>query len=108
MSKQIPQWQLHQILVAFLFDWSIKCITAAIKLYLSTIYQIQLNLDLYGEAYPPYNLKIGRLRAIDKVYEKALIAYLEDRLTAFLNKMAWFLWDDYDIIVSFLLIWRTL
>ena len=59
MPKRIPQWQLHQVLIAFLFNWTVKCITAAIKLHLSTIYHIQLNLDLYREPYPPPNLKIG-------------------------------------------------
>ena len=60
MLKRIPKWQIHQILVAFLFDWTVKCIAAATKLHLSTIYRIRLNLDLYGEPYPPANLKIGR------------------------------------------------
>jgi hypothetical protein len=70
MPKRIPQWQLHQILVAFLFDWTVKYIAAATKLYISTIYRIQLNLDLYGEAYSPANLSIGRPRVIDKAYER--------------------------------------
>ena len=59
MSKRLPKWQLHQILVAFLFDWTVKCIAAATKLHLSTIYRIQLNLDLYGEPYPPLILRLG-------------------------------------------------
>src|SRR6266581_8943130 len=59
MPKRIPQWQLHQVLIAFLFDWTVKYIAAAIKLHLSTIYRIQLNLDLYGEPYPPLILRLG-------------------------------------------------
>jgi hypothetical protein len=70
MPKRIPKWQLHQILVAFLFDWTVKCIAAATKLHLSTIYRIQLNLDLYREPYPPPNLKIGRLSNIQAEYEQ--------------------------------------
>ena len=70
MSKRLPKWQLHQILVAFLFDWTVKYIAAAIKLHLLTIYRIQLNLDLYGEPYPPPNLKIGRPSNIPKEYEQ--------------------------------------
>ena len=70
MPKRIPKWQLHQILVAFLFNWTVKYIAAAIKLHFLTIYRIQLNLDLYRELYPPPNLKIGRLSNIQAEYER--------------------------------------
>jgi hypothetical protein len=70
MSNRLPKWQLHQILIAFLFDWTVKYIAAATKLHLLTIYRIQLNLDLYREPYPPPNLKIRRLSNIPKEYKQ--------------------------------------
>ena len=33
---------------------------------------------------------------------------MEDRPTAYLDEMAWFLWDDCDIVVSISSIWRAL
>ena len=70
MSKRLPKWRLHQILIAFLFNWTVKYIAAATKLHLLTIYRIQLNLDLYRELYPPLNLNIGQLSNILKEYKQ--------------------------------------
>ena len=34
--------------------------------------------------------------------------FLADRLTAFLDEMAWFLYDEFSLAINLLTIWKTL
>ena len=56
---------------------------------------------------PPENLS-GRPRVISDALQEELLIYLDSRPMAYLDEMAWFLWDEYELAVDESTIWRCL
>ena len=61
----------------------------------------------YGEVTKPGGAH-GRPLLLQEEHQSTLLLYLEDRPTAYLDEMAWFLFDEYDIICSEMTVWRNL
>lgn len=108
MGSRLPSYRIWQICVALYYGWAVEWIVAATQVHRATIYRIRTSLDVWGTPYPPSLAKIGRPRLLTALHEKALLAFLTDRPTAFLDEMAWFLYDEFSIVVGLSTIWKTL
>ena len=77
-----------------------KFIEEATRLSGRQIRRIRSNWEHYGEVVRP-RISIGhRPRALSQYHYKQLLVYLEQRPTAYLDEMCWFLFDEFDISVS--------
>lgn len=89
-------------------NWPPYRIAQDLKISRKTVYRRQLCWDLFGEPYPPQGVVIGRPRILTREAEERLMLYLEDRPTAYLDEMLWYLWDDLGVWCDLSTIWRTL
>ena len=75
---------------------------------LRTLQRMRRSWRTYREVYIPSENRGGRPRALHQVYEEELLAYLEQRPMAYLDEMAFFLLDEFDVQVDEATIWRAL
>ena len=64
---------------------------------LRTLQRMRRSWRIYREVYIPSENRGGRLRALHQVYEEELLTYLEQRPMAYLDEMAFFLLDEFDV-----------
>jgi hypothetical protein len=69
----------------------------------------RLNWGLFGAPLPPKGgIRVGRERACTMEQELALIEWLNTKPTAYLDEMAWFLFDCYGVRPPRSSVWRIL
>lgn len=61
--------------------------------------KMRRNWEMFGEVVKP-KLGAGRPKKICQLHNQALLEYLEERPTVYRDEMAWFLWDEFDLIVD--------
>jgi hypothetical protein len=64
MPARLPDDVIFRIQLRLECGESPKAIHEAIKVSLSTIYRVQLNLDLFSQPYTPSTVVLGRPRAL--------------------------------------------
>lgn len=64
------------------------------------IQRMRANWTQFGEVTAPKILLGGQSRAFSQYHELQLLGYLEQQPTAYLDKMCWFLFDEFDIAVD--------
>ena len=64
MPARLPDDVIYRIQLRLERGESPKAIREATKASRSTIYRVQLNLDLFGQPYAPYTIVLGRPRAL--------------------------------------------
>ena len=64
------------------------------------IQRMRANWTQFGEVTAPKMSLCGRPRALSQYHELQLLGYLEQRPTAYLDEMCWFLFDEFDIAVD--------
>lgn len=72
------------------------------------IRRMRSNWEHFGEVVAPKLLIRNRPRALSRYHEEQLLGYLEQRPTAYLDEMCWFLFDEFDISVSEATVCRAL
>ena len=60
MPARLPDDVLYRISVRLECGESVAQIHEAMKVSLSTLYRLRLNFDLFGQAYPPPTIVLGR------------------------------------------------
>lgn len=85
------------------------------RLARSTIRKIRINYNIYNQPYAPRTVKQGRPRVVDLVHEdvspflgaelytnylQALLLYLTERPTAYLDELASWMLDTYNLRIS--------
>ena len=75
---------------------------------LRTIQRMRHSFDCYGLVYIPPEQEGGRPRALDDFFMAELLQFLECRPSAYLDEMIYFLYDEYDLVVSAPTVWRAL
>jgi transposase len=83
-------------------------VVAATGVHRETIAKLRLNLEYWGQCYPPPTVRLGRPRLLRQAQLEALEAYLDGRPSAYLDEMQQFLYDDFDIDCSLPTVWRAL
>lgn len=56
--------------------------------------KMRRNWEEFGEVVRPH-MASGRPKKLNRIHQEALLEYLEQRPTAFQDKMSWFLWDEF-------------
>lgn len=72
----------------------------ATRLSMQQLQRMRSNWEYFGEVVAPKLLIGHRPRALSQYHEEQLLGYLEQRPTAYLDEMCWFLFDEFDISVS--------
>ena len=75
---------------------------------LRTLQRMRKTWRLYGTMCIPSENKSGRPRSISELYEHQLVEYLGQRPMAYLDEMAYFLLDEYGLVVDEATVWRSL
>lgn len=81
---------------------------AATGVHRETIANLRLNLEYWGQCYPPPTVRLGRPPLLRQAQLEALEAYLDGRPSAYLEEMQQFLYDYFDIECSLPTVWRAL
>lgn len=58
------------------------------------------NCQQFGKVVKPQLKSPGRPKKLSQRHHKALLECLEERPTAYQDEMAWFLWDEFDLVVD--------
>ena len=74
----------------------------------SSVYRYRKHWEEWGEVSSEPISQGGRSRALDLAVSMALLDYLEERPTAYLDEMRFFVFDAFDILVDESTIWREL
>lgn len=62
--------------------------------------KLRRNWEQFGEVVKPQLKLPGRPKELSQRHHEALLEYLEERPTAYQDKMAWFPWDEFDLVVD--------
>ena len=86
MGRRLPDEVVHRIKVHIEVGKAVPAIAEAVKVAKKTIYKMQLNLDIWGEPYPP-TVVLGRPRALLPYQEMVIynIIVLSFLLTSFIK-----------------------
>jgi transposase len=69
---------------------------------------MRLSLEYWGIPYAPRAVRLRRPRLLVEAYRLRLVEFLCGRPHAYLDEIAEFLYDEFDVEVSTLTIWREL
>lgn len=97
---KVPDHICTLIAGLLLTNVTIKLIAFTFGVHRRTVERINNNLIAFGT---PHNLlrhERGTKRKLDEAILNHLILYLDDRPTAYLDEMCWFLWDIYGIALD--------
>ena len=83
-------------------------ILPAYDISVSTLNRMRRNWKEFDLLYIPKEAPIGRPRSISEAHQEELLIYLDSRPIAYLDKMAWFLFNEFELIVDETTIWRCL
>lgn len=72
------------------------------------IRKMRLSLEYWGTPYAPRTVRLGRPRSLAEAHRLRLVEFLRGRPHAYLDKMAEFLYDEFDVEISTPTIWREL
>jgi transposase len=64
MGRRLPDEAVHRIIVRLNNNEPVPAIASAVKVSKQTVYNIQLNIDLWGTPYAPPTVKQGRPRLL--------------------------------------------
>lgn len=64
-----------------------------------TVDKLRLNIDLFNEPYPRF-VKKGPIRKMTREQEDFMLDYLRDRPTAYYQEIQWFLYNEFDVVLS--------
>lgn len=100
----------HRLLYHLLFETelSITGIHRFTGIARSCIYNKRLSWELFGTPNPPPSVLRGRPARLNNEQVDRLLEYLDGQPSAYLDEMAWFLFDEYDVAVGPTVIWRSL
>jgi transposase len=73
-----------------------------------TTARIRLSLEYWNQPYPPPCVRRGGLRALRAAHKERLLEFVAGRPDAYLDEMAEFLYDEFDVKVSLVTVWRAL
>ena len=83
-------------------------ILAAYDISKRTLQRMRKTWKEYGLMYIPKDPSPGRPRILGDIVLEELLCYLDTRPMAYLDEMAWFLFDEFDILVDEVTVWRAL
>lgn len=85
-------------------------IASTLKISLATVKRMRTSFDLYGTPYAPAELRsvLGRPQAMTAEVVGWLLAYLDNRPTAYLDEMQLVLYDEFGLDVAKSTIFNTL
>lgn len=98
-ANQVPLDQINRILACF--DEGLNNVATANRVGISRrcIDKIRLNVSLFGKPYPTF-AKRGRPRLLLEWQELQVLDYLRDRPTSYHDETAWFVYDEFGVVVS--------
>jgi transposase len=73
-----------------------------------TVRKMRLSLEYWGTPYAPRTVRLGRPRLLAEAQRLRLKEFLCGRPYAYLEEMAEFLYDEFDLEVSTATLWREL
>jgi len=92
--RQSPE-VIEKICVRLGANMSIRAIARDLRLDRRTVSNIALNLNVYGQPYPPVSVVRGRPRALLPYQEEALLNFRMEKPTASLEEMKAFIRDEF-------------
>lgn len=69
--------------------------------------KMRRNWEQFGEIVKPQLKSPGRPKKLSQRHHEALLEYWEERPTAYQDKMAWFLWDEFNLVVNESTVFRS-
>ena len=82
MPARLPDDVLYRIKIRLDCGESVAQIHDATKVPISTLYRLRLNFDLFGQAYPPPTVVLGRPRLLLPAQELVIYDICWFRITA--------------------------
>jgi hypothetical protein len=64
MGRKLPEDVTNRITIHFSAGEPIKVVHTATGVFMSCLYRLQLNFDLWGALYPPPSVKLGRPKVL--------------------------------------------
>jgi transposase len=83
-------------------------VSQATRVSRNAIRKMRLSLEYWGTPYAPRAVRLGRPRLLVEAHRLRLVEFLRGRPHAYLDEMAEFLYDEFDVEVSTSTIWREL
>jgi transposase len=80
-------------------DFSNREIATAAHTTDRSIRSIQRNIRVFGQESAPIN-RPGRPATLTQVMVEALLDYLSNKPELYLEEMAWFIWDEFKVVIS--------
>ena len=100
MPLSLPDDLRTEIESYFIRRETTKWIRQATGVCVAQVNKMRKNWELYSLTIAPKHEQQGRPRHITAAMEEDLLGYLEQRPTAYLDEMAWFIFDEYDVEVT--------
>lgn len=103
-TKQNPCHQIESLcapahMVSFRIWKYDKRILDVTEISVRQLRKMRRNWEEFWEVIRPH-LASGRPKKLNRTHHHALLQYLEQRPTAFQDEMAWFLWDEFQLVVA--------
>lgn len=99
MVEALPA-SMRSRIIRFLFrHWRPDAIAKEVGCSVTTVYEYQENLFMYGSISAPRRRRLGRPCKITIAAGDSLIEYLERYPWTYQKEMAWFLWEEHGIFV---------
>jgi len=100
MPPRLPDAIREEALVLIDRGLSDKDIAFRLNISSNQVWKMKRNLRLYGTiAIQPTSIQ-GRPRLLTLAMEDALLQYFMDRPISYLDEAAWFIYDEFEVIIS--------
>lgn len=109
MPPAIAAHVRERIRYEFELGYSNDQIVAGYDVSIRTVRRMRKTWKEWDMVYIPNQVvKPGPRHKIDDLLQEELLIYLDSRPMAYLNEMAWFLYDEFDVRVDETTVWRSL
>jgi hypothetical protein len=108
MSSSLNDILRETIALRFVQDDFNKLIVAISEISLCLMQKMRSNWNHFEKIIMLVLIIKHRSRELNQYHELELLKYLKQRLHAYLNKMCWFIWDEFEISVNVSIISRAL
>lgn len=98
-AQQIPLYQINEIMDLWSQGLSNNAVAIRMDINRRTVDRLRLNIDLCNEPYPAF-VKRGPRRKLNREQEDCMLDYLRDRPTAYRSEVQWFLFDEFEVVIS--------
>ncbi|PVH90111.1 hypothetical protein DM02DRAFT_665516 [Periconia macrospinosa] len=106
--RRIPEQLLRLILMRISMGYGDQTIAREVGVNRKTVRSLRINLEIYGEFYPPSPHVIGRPRILSVAEELAVVEVIAHQPTIYVDEIQDHLLEVFDVRPSISTLWRTI